>query len=171
MARYLVAGLLLFPEELIKQSLPQIPEMTAELSAEAGCPLSWTFLSVLPLMSMPCSTARLWINELFLVPPLIWIGLALDSGANKSGIMIALSDIAAAYEGVLLNLARTRGHNLDVTDNAGSDCGEEDSLAEAAPTSRDLGSAGRASESSNADGSARRDSKRKASDDLKRAKN
>jgi hypothetical protein len=32
------------------------------------------------------------------VPPLLWIALALDSGANKSGIMSALSDIASSYE-------------------------------------------------------------------------
>ena len=102
--KYLLADLVKFPVDKVKSNFPSIARMTEQLAAKAGCPFEWAFL-FLPLLATACSKARLYINEFFLVPPLLWIGLCLDSGANKSGIMTALSEITSGFEKVLLQQA------------------------------------------------------------------
>ena len=82
-SQHLVADAIPFPLSQLEQSFPQIANMTEMLSAKAGCPFEWAFLLFLPVLSMSCSKARLYINKFFLVPPLLWLGLCLDSGANK----------------------------------------------------------------------------------------
>ena len=84
-------------------------------------------------MGTACSRARLYINEFFLVPPNLWLGLCLDSGANKSGIVTALSDIASGFEKVLLKQALANAaaeaqdldpDQMDMDDAEGLDRGE-----------------------------------------------
>ena len=126
-ARYMLANLVSFPTASLQEELPAIYEMTTALAQKAGCPFEWAFLLFLPLLGTACSKARLYINEFFLVPPLLWIGLCLDSGANKSGVMTALADIISGFEKALLedalNKARSE-HELDQHD------AEEEDVAE-----------------------------------------
>ena len=105
LSRYLVAALVPFPEDAIKEATPELHAMTDALALKAGCPLGWAFLLFLPGLATACSTARLVINEFLLVPPLLWLGLYLDSGANKSGIMTAIADIISGFEKDLLERA------------------------------------------------------------------
>ena len=125
--RYMLANLVSFPTASLQEELPAIYEMTTALAQKAGCPFEWAFLLFLPLLGTACSKARLYINEFFLVPPLLWIGLCLDSGANKSGVMTALADIISGFEKTLLedalNKARSE-HELDQHD------AEEEDVAE-----------------------------------------
>ena len=72
--------------------------MAQSLATKAGCPFERAFLLFLPVLATSCSSARLFINEFFLVPPLLWIGLCLDSGANKSGILSAIADVITGFE-------------------------------------------------------------------------
>ena len=51
-----------------------------------------------PLVGVIASHARLWINETFHIAPIMWSVLLLDSGANKNGIMSALTLIIQQYE-------------------------------------------------------------------------
>ena len=101
-SRYLVAHMVKFPEDRLQQVLPEIHRMTQSLARKAGCPFEWAFLLFLPVLATSCSSARLFINEFFLVPPLLWIGLCLDSGANKSGVLSAIADIITGFEKHLL---------------------------------------------------------------------
>ncbi|CAL1141941.1 unnamed protein product, partial [Cladocopium goreaui] len=104
-SRYILADLAPFPHEQLKNALPDVYSMTDNLAQKAGCPFEWAFLLFLPVLGTACSKARLFINEFFLVPPLLWLGLCLDSGANKSGIMTALADIVSGFEKELLQKA------------------------------------------------------------------
>ncbi|CAL1141553.1 unnamed protein product, partial [Cladocopium goreaui] len=104
-SRYILADLAPFPHEQLKNALPDVYSMTDNLTQKAGCPFEWAFLLFLPVLGTACSKARLFINEFFLVPPLLWLGLCLDSGANKSGIMTALADIVSGFEKELLQKA------------------------------------------------------------------
>ena len=138
MARYIVADAIPFPEMVLKQDMPDIHALVTNLADKAGCPFEWAFLLLLPVVCVVCSRARLWINELFLVPPLLWIGLALDSDANKSGIMSALSDIISAYEKTLLNAEMQKAsaqiaNEPDADEAEEDDAGEHDDTAEEAP--------------------------------------
>eukprot|EP00438_Fugacium_kawagutii_P031201 Skav220796 [mRNA] locus=scaffold150:236840:244810:+ [translate_table: standard] len=104
-SRYILADLAQFPYEDLQRTVPRVYEMTESLAQKAGCPFEWAFLLFLPVLGTACSKARLYINEFFLVPPLLWLGLCLDSGANKSGIMTALADIISGFEKHLLHKA------------------------------------------------------------------
>ena len=103
--RYILADLVPFPVEAVKAQLPEVFRMTDTLAQKAGCPFEWAFLLFLPVLGTACAKARLFINEFFLVPPLLWLGLCLDSGANKSGIMTAMADIVSGFEKILLEAA------------------------------------------------------------------
>ena len=59
----------------------------------------------LPVLGTACAKARLFINDFLLVPPLLWLELCLDSGANKSGIMTAMADIVSGFGKILLEAA------------------------------------------------------------------
>ena len=103
--RYILADLVPFPVEAVKEQLPEVFRMTDTLAQKAGCPFEWAFLLFLPVLGTACAKARLFINEFFWVPPLLWHGLCLDSGANKSGIMTAMADIVSGFEKILLEAA------------------------------------------------------------------
>ena len=62
-ARYLLADMLVFPETIVEEKLPEVHRMTQSLASKAGCPFAWAFLGFLPILSMPCSSARRWITE------------------------------------------------------------------------------------------------------------
>ena len=96
-ARYIVANMLPFPKAIITEHLPALTRITQELAKKAGAPFDWAFIMMLPLFGLACAPARLWINELFLIPPVIWINLVLDSGAIKSGIVLAIREIAILF--------------------------------------------------------------------------
>ena len=95
---YIVANAVRFPVDATKRELPGLFAMTASLDQRAGCPFEWAFLLFLPVLGVACAKARLFINEFFLVPPLLWLGLCLDSGANKSGVMTAMADIVSGVQ-------------------------------------------------------------------------
>ena len=95
--RYLLADLIPIPENKVRSALPDICCVTSSLAAKAGCPFEWAFLLFLPILATACSKARLLIDEIFLVPPLLWLGLCLESGANKSAAMTALLNIIFAF--------------------------------------------------------------------------
>ena len=94
---YLLADLIPIPENKFRSALPDICCVTSSLAAKAGCPFEWAFLLFLPILATACSKARLLIDEIFLVPPLLWLGLCLESGANKSVAMTALLNIIFAF--------------------------------------------------------------------------
>ena len=104
-ARYIVANLLPFPYDIVTEHLPALTGITHELAKKAGSPFAWAFIMMLPLFGLACASSRLWINELFLIPPVVWINLVLDSGANKSGILLAIGEIAGLFERHLLKVA------------------------------------------------------------------
>ena len=56
------------------------------------------------------------------MPPLLWLGLCLDSGANKSGIMTAVEDIISGFEKELLERALAEAR----TDPPANDMEEDD---------------------------------------------
>eukprot|EP00438_Fugacium_kawagutii_P034999 Skav222690 [mRNA] locus=scaffold5100:7512:13418:- [translate_table: standard] len=123
--RYLLADLVKFPIDTVRTEMPQVFSMTSLLAQKAGCPFEWAFLLFLPVLGTACSKARLYINEFFLVPPLLWIGLCLDSGANKSGVMTAMCDIVSGFEKVLLEDALKRAKEEHAEDG-----GEEEEMAQ-----------------------------------------
>ena len=104
-ARYIVANMLPFPLAIITEHLPALTRIAQELAKKAGSPFEWAFIMMLPLFGLACAPARLWINELFLIPPVPWVNLVLDSGANKSGILLAIGEIAGLFERHLFKAA------------------------------------------------------------------
>ena len=104
-ARYIVANMLPFPHDIVTEHLPALTGITHDLAKKAGSPFAWAFIMMLPLFGLACASSRLWINELFLIPPVVWINLVLDSGANKSGILLAIGEIAGLFERHLLKAA------------------------------------------------------------------
>ena len=104
-ARYIVANMLPFPRDIINEHLPALSKITEDLAKKAGSPFEWAFIMMLPLFGLSCAFARLWINELFLIPPILWVNLVLDSGANKSGILLAIGEVASLFERQILKRA------------------------------------------------------------------
>ena len=123
-ARYVLASMVPFPERTIETELPPLYQMTVTLAQKAGCPFEWAFLLFLPVLATACSKARLYINEFFLVPPLLWIGLCLDSGANKSGIMTAMADIISGFEKALLDKALSAAREEHAAEEYEEDIGD-----------------------------------------------
>ena len=72
-ARYIVANMLPFPRGIIREFLPALTNITEDLAKKAGSPFEWSFIMMLPLFGLSCALARLWINELFLIPPILWM--------------------------------------------------------------------------------------------------
>ena len=97
-ARYIVANMLPFPRGIISEHLPALSKITEDLAKKAGSPFEWAFIMMLSLFGLSCASARLWINESFLIPPILWVNLVLDSGANKSGILLAIGEVAGLFE-------------------------------------------------------------------------
>lgn len=48
-----------------------------------------------------CPWRRVLTSTIFLVPPMLWLCICLDSGANKSCIITALFDLMSTYEKML----------------------------------------------------------------------
>ena len=69
-----------------------------KFALKAGCPYERAFMMVAPLAGVLCSRSRIWTNELFLIPPVVWFALCLDSGANKSGIINAVNELVTMLE-------------------------------------------------------------------------
>ena len=63
--RYILADLVPFPVEAVKQQLPEVFRMTDTLAEKAGCPFEWAFLLFLPVLGTACAKARLFINDFF----------------------------------------------------------------------------------------------------------
>ena len=101
-ARYIVANMLPFPRDIIDENLPALSRITEDLAKKAGSPYEWASIMMLPLFGLSCAIGRLWINELFLIPPCCWPNSVLDSGANKSGILLAISEVASLFERQIL---------------------------------------------------------------------
>lgn len=116
--RYILADLVPFPVEAVEEQLPEVFRMTDTLAQKAGCPFEWAFLLFLPVLGTACAKARLFINEFFLVPPLLWLGLCLDSGANKSGIMTAMADIVGLWLEAALSAAREEAEAQEAAEEA-----------------------------------------------------
>ena len=70
-ARYIVANMLPFPRDIIDENLPALSRITEDLAKKAGSPYEWAFIMMLPLFGLSCAFGRLWINELFLIPPFV----------------------------------------------------------------------------------------------------
>ena len=67
---------------VIQECVAVLTAITKEPAAKAGAPFSWACIMMSALFGLASANARLWINELFLIPLVFWVDLVLDSGGG-----------------------------------------------------------------------------------------
>ena len=103
-----LASVVEFPREKVNDAMPHFSRVVNKLALLAGTPFEWVFFMLLPVIGAASAPARLWLNELFLIPPISWINLMVDSGASKSSIHALLGELVCMYEKGLLDRALLR---------------------------------------------------------------